>query len=299
VNLNDLKALSPEQYEKCKLAALRRIQARIGDKPQRSQFRREYARVWELMDLPLLLVFLAAFVVSSLHIADHMSASAAASFETLASSAGLRLNQHGFVTAHQIAYVLLAEFAMLSFFTAWQIRSKSIQSWLKWLHPLLIMALTAALFVLLVNISSGVGLLEGIMPPLFTIGIGFRLEAIASEFIARRSEIDHKYSIALASWEQIQADPTQHPDYLPILRAEIWHYLTVKLSSNRAFADAPRIFRWQAVEREIQREHWVEMPPEEAQNDPFGTTAHVLDASENGVTMPNDNGLIATENVTK
>jgi hypothetical protein len=184
MNLNDLKALSPEQYEKCKLAALKRIKARIGDKPQRSEFRREYGRVWELMDLPLLLVFLAVFVVSSLRIADHMSASAASSFEILASSAGLRLNQHRFVTAHQIAYVLLAEFAMLSFFTAWQIRSKSIQSWLKWLHPLLIMALTAALFVLLGNISSGVGLLEGIMPPLFTIGIGFRLEAIASEFIA-------------------------------------------------------------------------------------------------------------------
>jgi hypothetical protein len=74
----------------------------------------------------------------------------------------------------------------------------------------------------------------------------------------------------LASWEQVQADPSQDPNCLPILRAEIWHYLTVKLSSNRTFADAPRGFRWQAVEREIQREHWAEMPLEAAQTDPFG-----------------------------
>lgn len=299
MNLNDLKALSPEQYEKCKLSTLKRVQARIGDKPQRDDFRRQYGRVWELMDLPLLLVFLAAFLVSSLHIADHMSASAATSFETLESGAGLRLNLHDFVTAHQIAYVLLAEFAMLSFFTAWQIRSKSMNTWLKWLHPLLIMALTAALFVLLVNISSGVGLLEGIMPPLFTIGIGFRLEAIASEFLDRRREIDDKYSKALLHWEDLQDDPTGHTDYLPILRAELWHYLTVKLSSNRAFADAPRLFRWQAVEREIQREHWAQMPVEANQERPFGHTAHARDVSANGAITPNDNGLIVSENVTK
>jgi hypothetical protein len=299
MNLTDLKALSPEQYEKCKLATLKRVQGRSGDKPQRNDFRREYGRVWELMDVPLLLVFLAAFLVSSLHIADHMSASAATSFESMNSSAGLHLNLHDFVTAHQVAYVLLAEFAMLSFFTAWQIRSKHMTSWLKWLHPLLIMALTAALFVLLVNISSGVGWLEGIMPPLFTIGIGFRLEAIASEFIARRSEIDHKYSSALASWEVVQDDPTQHPDYLPILRAEIWHYLTVKLSSNRTFADAPRAFRWQAVEREIQREHWAHIPVEQAEDTPFGISVRTPDANANGAAMPNGSAPIVGANVTK
>jgi|GEM_PF-5326665 len=57
-----------------------------------------------------------------------MSASAATSFEEISISAGLRLNLHDFVTAHQIAYVLLAEFAMLSFFTAWQIPSKSMNT---------------------------------------------------------------------------------------------------------------------------------------------------------------------------
>jgi|GEM_PF-5801360 len=161
------------------------------------------------------------------------------------------------------------------------------------------MALTAALFVLLVNISSGVGLLEGIMPPLFTIGIGFRLEAIASEFLARRHEIDDKYSKALLNWEQLQDDPTQHPDYLPILRAEIWHYLTVRLSSNKDFADAPRLFRWQAVEREIQREHWAQMPVTDSEDNPFGHTARAQDASANGAITPSDNEHIVSENVTK
>jgi hypothetical protein len=137
------------------------------------------------------------------------------------------------------------------------------------------------------------------MPPLFTIGIGFRLEAIASEFLDRRREIDDKYSKALVHWEDLQADPTGHPDYLPILRAELWHYLTVKLSSKRAFADAPRLFRWQAVEREILRAHWAQMPVVNSEDNPFGNTARAQDVSVNGAITPNDNGHIVSENVTK
>lgn len=305
-DLNNLKALAPHQYEKCKESALKRVQSRIGDKPTRTAFRREYAPIWEMMDMPLMVIFIAAFVISSLHIFDHMSVQAEASYLASEATAGARANSDDFVLAHQWAYVLLAEFSMLSFFTAWKVKH-DLRGWRRWTHPLFLLALLVAAFVLYVNVSSDVGILEGIIPPLVTIGIGFRLEAIASELITRRSEIDQRYTEALATWEQSQADPTKHTDYLGILRSEIWHYLTTKLTSNKAFAEAPPKFRWLAVEREIRREQWTHQPPEDlnaatntaGNQRPFGHTALAQDVHANMPAMLNGNAPTGSASVTK
>jgi hypothetical protein len=99
-------------------------------------------------------------------------------------------------------------------------------------------------------------LLESIMPPVFTVGIGVHLEKLIVSGIHRRQEIDDRYLKALTIYEQAAVDPTQHPEYIPLLRQEIWEKL-VSLPSNRDFRNAPPSFKHAAVRYELERSRWA------------------------------------------
>jgi hypothetical protein len=68
--------------------------------------------------------------------------------------------------------------------------------------------------------------------------------------------VSKRYLEALDVWERASADPTDHPDYTPLLRQEIWGYLT-SLKANKDFVDASAGIRHMAVKREMERESWA------------------------------------------
>lgn len=281
LNINDLKGLTIDQYDQCRARALERVAKRIGDKPTRAAFQRELGRLWTTLDIIALVVFLPALAVSSIHIIAHMGHLAEASFTaTLQAGAGTVLSRDLYVGIHQWALIPLAEGSMILFLVMFGMGT----GWRRWVSFAL--ASLAGVFVLVANWQSGIGLLESLLAPAFTIGIGLKLEALIVQTISRKESVDKQYLQAIAIYEAATADATQHPDYTPILRHEIWQKL-ISLKANALFADAPTPFKHAAVKRELARERWayeeggelieefnpleeVSKPPV---NIPFGSTA--------------------------
>jgi hypothetical protein len=240
MDLSKLKPLTSEQYDAARRKAIERIQARIGERPARKDFHRELGSIFTLLDVLALLVFVPALTVSSVHILQHMGALANASYPTIATySAGTVIGRNLYTAVHQWATVPLAEASMLLFLVMF---AMSARTWRKGVFFWL--ALAAILFVIIANVQSGLGWLESLLPPMFTIGIGLHLESLIG------------YLAALATWEAASKDAAKHPEYVPLLKQEVWARL-MALTSNRQFSDAPVAFKHAAVRREMQRDTWA------------------------------------------
>lgn len=267
----DVKRLNMLQYEECKAKALEQVHKKIGDKPSRANFAREHGEILEPLDYVLIVVFVAAFVVSTLHIWDFSRVQAAGAYTKIQDIGlqigGLIVGGDVYSALHQLGFMLLAESAMLVFFTRWTLhRNRANLGGLEGMARLvtwlwgdfqgavsLILGAAAFLFVLHVNLQSGLFPLMAILPPAVLLGVGFRLESITAEVLERKAEIDQRYTEALESWEAAQDDPTQHTDYQRLVRTAIFEKLA-SLKANDFLRDAPPALKQYAVYREMQRE---------------------------------------------
>lgn len=278
--INDLKPLTIAQYDECRARALDRVSKRIGDKPTRQQFQRELGRLWSVLDIIALVVFIPALVVSSIHIISHMGHLAETSYlNSVQATAGTVISRDLFVAVHQWMLIPLAEGSMILFLVMF---GMSWEGWRRWVY--ISLALLAGVFVLVANWQSGIGLLESLLAPAFTIGIGLKLEHLIVQTIRRSSDVDNRYLASLAVYEAATHDPAQHPDYQALLRQELWQQL-VKAKANAAFIEAPAGFKHLAVKRELDKDQWAhgeaelvsEFTPEEVSKQPsdtpFGSTA--------------------------
>ncbi|MBK8028221.1 MAG: hypothetical protein IPK17_01660 [Chloroflexi bacterium] len=155
----------------------------------------------------------------------------------------------------------------------------------------LVLALIAATFVFVANWQSGIGLLESIMPPVFTVGIGLHLERLIVAGLRRRDDIDQRYLTALEVYERATEDPTKHPEFSALLRQEVWARL-IALPTNREWKEAPAAVKHAAVRREMERdpwahedapglvEEWQPPRPTSARTGDIGSTAPTADAHE-------------------
>lgn len=265
--MNTIKNLNLNQYQTARENALKAIETRIGDKPNRDAFKRESAPVWELMDGFLIIVFIAAFAVSTLHIFDFSRIQALAAFEHSAytdSPVGIGFSSWFYAAVHQVAMVLLAEFSMLTFFTYWGLErkratkrgAKGIVSFIGGFQGAvsLLLGSMAFAFVFYVNLTSGVFILMAITPPAVLLGVGFRLERVAIELLTRKRDMQVRYETALTTWELASKDPEQHPDFRAIFRQSIFERLTA-LKSNKWLLDANMRTQQIAVAREMRREN--------------------------------------------
>lgn len=285
--LQNLKPLSIDQYEQARARAVDRVKARIGERPTREQFKRELGSLWTVLDGLALIVFVAALAVSSAHIITHMGILAGQSYQE-STSAGIVLSRGDYTIIHQLAMILLAEASMLLFMVMHGMNAPARAGRSPWLRPLslpLVLALIAATFVFVANWQSGIGLLESIMPPVFTVGIGLHLERLIVAGMSRRDEVDQRYLAALAVYEHATDDPTKHPDFMPMMRQEIWQKL-VSLQANRDWRDAPTPIKHAAVRREMERDSWAHEAAPALQEDwqpPRPTNARTGDS---GNTLP-------------
>jgi len=252
LELAHLKPLTTEQYDRCREAALRRVQTRIGSRPERRHFERELGAIWTVLDLIALIVFAAALTISSVHIIVHMGTLASTSYGSLSQSAqGTYIGGDLYAAVHQWGAIFMSEGSMILFAVLFGLTRRT---WRRWVFFTL--ALIAAVFVIVANWQSGVGALESIMPAVFTLGLGLNLERLIVATLKRRDEVSARYLAAVQTWEAASVDATRHPDYLPMLRQEIWQKLTL-LKANQPFVDAPAALKLEAVNRELQRELWA------------------------------------------
>lgn len=278
--INDLKQLTIAQYDECRARALDRVSKRIGDKPTRQQFQRELGRLWTVLDIIALVVFLPALAVSSIHIIAHMGHLAESSYlASTQAAAGTIISRDLFVAVHQWALIPLAEGSMILFLVMF---GQTNKGWRRWVYFAL--AMLAGVFVLVANWQSGIGLLESLLAPAFTIGIGLKLEHLIVQTLRRKNDLDKRYLEALGVYEAATQDATQHPDYMKLLKTEIWQQL-MKAKANAPFVEAPAGFKYAAVQRELNKDQWahnelepvVEFTPEEGATKPdmlpFGPTA--------------------------
>lgn len=255
--LNDLKPLTIAQADECRARALERVSKRIGDKPSRNQFKRDLGRLWSVLDILALVVFIPALAVSSIHIISHMGHLAEASYlATAQASAGTVISRDLFVAVHQWALIPLAEGSMILFLVMF---GQSREGWRRAVYFAL--ALLAGVFVLVANWQSGIGLLESLLAPAFTIGIGLKLEHLIVQSLKRKREIDEKYLAAVAVYESASQDATQHPDYAPLLKQELWQQL-IKPKAAAPFVEAPAGFKYLAVKRELDKDGWAHQEQE-------------------------------------
>ncbi len=244
----NLKTLTSKQYDDAKNKALQRIQNRIGEKPTRAQFKREYGRIWNTLDILAIIIFIAALAISSVHILAYAGQQANSSFvHSAVGVLGIQLADTSYGVIHQIGFILLAESAMLLFF----VLARTSKGYDRYLSGLL--AVAAVAFVFTANIASGLNPFLSILAPGFTVGIGFRLEKLIAISLHRTRELDTRYRDALAVWELASQDPEQHPDFQAVFKRELWDAIARK---NR-IEDAPAVFKHQAVAAEMKRDTWA------------------------------------------
>lgn len=284
VSLSGLKPLSTDQYDRARNRALTRVQRRIGNRPTRADFHRELDSLFTLLDGLMFAVFIPAFVVSSIHILQHMGALANASYPTIATySAGTVIERDLYTAVHQWALIPLAEASMLLFLVMFAMTKR--EDWRKWVF--LALATVATAFVVIANAGAGLGL-ESLLAPIFTIGVGLHLESLIVRQLERRADVNSRYLAALATWEAASKDSTKHPDYVPILKQEVWAAL-LALTSNRHYADAPVSLKHAAVRREMERDIWAY----EGGTSPIG---ELLPTMRSNGSHPESEGKVQPEN---
>lgn len=252
--IQHIKPLNTDQYQAAVDRALSRVKHKIGDRPTRKQFQRELGRVWTVLDILAIVIFIAAFAISSAHIITHMGALASASFESR--TGGIVLDENTYVYIHQVGMMLLAEASMLLFMVMHGLSSAQRKGRLRFLSLPLLLALVAAVFVFISNWQSNIGLLEALMPPVFTVGIGLRLEYLIVILLSQRAEVDRQYTAAINEYDLAMKDPTSHPAYAGFLKMELWQALA---QINRDQRDAPTGVKQLAVRRELERDLWTKM----------------------------------------
>ena len=254
--LQAIRPLTAQQREAARQAAIGLIKQRNGDRPTRAQFMREHGRAWDVLDLLAVIIFLAALAVSSVHIFQHM-AHIVGPVELVAG--GIEISSGAWVALHQIGYLALSESTMILFIV--MARTTRV----KWLMGVFYaLSMLSAAFVVVANLSSGIGLFESLLPPLFTIGIGFRLEHIIAQGLKRRRDVDIKYMQAMMHWEHAANDPTQHDDYARAYRNALLEAL-IDAQSGRgkserqdAIINAPRQLKQAFVRRELLADRWAD-----------------------------------------
>lgn len=257
-DLDGLKPLTSNQYDGCKTKAIDRLKKRVGDKPTRKQFKREYSPLVTVLDYVALVVFIAALAVSSTHIMQLAAQEAAASYKLI--QTGWQFDQNTYTVIHQLGLIALAEASAILFLVMHNLTAGNRASRPVWLRPVGLfgfMAVCSAAFVFAANLVSGLHPFIAVLPPLFTLGVGYRLETIITELLRRQREIDTAYQQALDAWTVAQSDIQKHPEFKALFAQELWQALTSGAKSRTPYKDAPAGFRVAAVKREMQRDSWA------------------------------------------
>lgn len=281
--LRELKELTYTEYETAKSKARKSVIRLIGEKPTREKFKKDMGSIFGPMDIFSLIVFLAAFLVSSFHIMEIMGEMANDIYSfgvitevvngeeiTRGHEGGFYIDRHTYILAHQLGYLVLAEASMLLFMVMWRLETidkdrsfkLSIFGWSlsiplkKFFSVYFLLAFIAMAFIFWANTSSGLELLTSLMPPVFTIGIGLNIEKLVTTWMIRKEKISQLFEKAYSHWEKYNDNPEEHPEFNRLFSLSIWDLLQRK---NKWAQDAKGYQKIAAVHREMERDEWSDL----------------------------------------
>lgn len=270
--LGRLTPLSGLQYDKVKNNVKQAMLRELGKEPDRKSVSRDLGPLLGPEDWLAVAVFIAAFVVSAIHILS-LIGRMAGDLTNTSGGDGVLITSSLFIKAHQLGFVALAEFAMILFMVRWRLWAKRREEKLtlkygdaprprgsflgSFLSIDMCLAMLAAGFTLHANLDSKLPLLESIMPPLFTIGIGIHLEHVFVETLERRKIMSRLLDEKITEWHLAVANVMASPGYKKLLVRSLWEAI-LQNPQNAWGADEPADFKWAAVQREFGREDWFE-----------------------------------------
>lgn len=266
--------LTSAQYDKVKADVEAKSLHQLGPEPNRKSVRYDMGPLLNPEDYFAVVVFIAAFVVSAIHIATLMGG-IVSGLAMDAVPGGISISKSLIIQAHQIAFILLAETAMILFMVRWRLGVRermellrhqagqdvfqvSISERIRQLISVdLFLALLAVGFTLYANVESRLPLLESVMPPLFTIGIGIHLEHVFVELLHRQKILSSTLAQKQSEWRLAVERIRNSPEYRRLLTRSLWEALLQVNPSARGmtFSDKEK---WALVQREINRETWYE-----------------------------------------
>jgi len=258
--LSDIQPLEVAQYEVMKSRAGDVLREHAGRKPHRADYEADREPVWGIWDVPAVVIMLAALLLSTAHVMTHMGKLAAETYPASAAIAGDLWDMATYGRIHQYGAIALAEASVLLFVMLFKHVSLPNRGsgFRAYAGPItlgatfLVLAVMAALFVFNANLQSGTGLIESLLPPALTLGLGLYLETKLATALANREAVTRAYREALAVWQEAQRDITTHPDYRATLRKVLAEAL-LQLPHNRAIP-IPQDVLALAVARELYRD---------------------------------------------
>lgn len=262
ISLDDLYRLTSTEYDRAQADAEARLKQEAGNEPpQRREFRREQARKWVIQDTLAAIILIAAWAVSTLHVMTLVGKGAAASYGAISLDAyvGDIMDSLSYGRIHQWGYIALAEAAMILFMTMHLSRNKRGRYpdeplWLYNLRmrvtTLSFMAVLSGVFIFYANVTSGIGVLESIIPPIMTIGLGIYFEGRLAGFLLAVEDTDRRYMAALDAWEQAHFRPREHVRFRELFAQELAQRLNTKNKNRVTAGDIPPQLLYQAVQRE-------------------------------------------------
>lgn len=304
--MNGTKKLTNEQYDRATENAKERVYKRLGDEPELSQYYQSTTRVWSWEDIPMMILFAVAFLLSGVHIFDAVGEIASNVYAQSTEQVGWFLQRTTFVRLHQLGFTIAAEFSLIAFMVLLGLKKRRtrIVDDVEQVHDELgdvrrnifrALAFVSVVFAVYANVASGLPLLLALMIPAITVGIGLYLESKIVDVEKSRRIASSKYREALTVYRNALENVETYPDYTEILYNEILQSL-LRLSVNKKWAeqfegDIPPELKYQLVMREVQgRKNWLEL-----------ATGNPVEASTPSVavveTEPAQNALEAVEDV--
>ena len=262
--LSEVSPLSGREVEQLKDNARKYALAKLGPRPDRKSVNKDLGSLLGPEDYLAAVVFLASFAVSAIHITSLVGKLAQGLATGAATTGGIDISASLFIIAHQIAFTLLAEFAMILFMVRWRLFTRRREAHLteiygdgsrprgsflgKFLSVDLLLSLLAVGFTLYANLESKLPPLESVMPPLFTIGIGIHLEHVFVELIHRQGILRDALAAAESKWQAAYDGILVSKQYNQALSRMIYD----KHVANWPWvADQPPDIKWALVERDL------------------------------------------------
>lgn len=270
--LDQVPQLPGTEMERLKENAKQYVIKSLGKRPTTRSVQRSLGPLLGPEDYLAIVVFFANFIISAIHI---MSLIGQVAYSLLddGEKYGIVIPDGTFIVVHQVGFVLLAEFAMILFMVRWRLGiRRRIESWrrenssevfsfpfserVRWFFSIdLALALLAVGFTLYANLSSQLPLLESVMPPLFTIGIGIHLEHLFVEMLHRQKVIRSALIEAEGKWIHETTHATELPLYRRVLAKQIWDWHTRRVNW---LANQPPNNKWALVQRDLAADNQFE-----------------------------------------
>lgn len=270
--LSNTKKLSNDQYDKARELARERVRNN-NPEPRKSDFEEEHDRVWRVEDLPIMILFVALFFLSGVHVFQTIGEIAVSVYASTPVHAGIYLRNSAFIIAHQVGFTMLAEFSMLGFMILMGLKPAYTNSHGQYIDPLgykrkifIVLVIASMAFTVWANVESGLPVPIAVLIPAITIGVGFYIEQKIVDVTLRRRRVLREFRKAASLFKEVQVNPESDPEWKKIFYNEVYQRL-MSLKANKEWAnsfegDVPPELKAAIVTREINgRENWIDVQP--------------------------------------